>query len=267
MTLAGLTLGLLGTVLSCQSDPPPRAPVIAQVPIESASATPPEHPREAPTEPVEPQPHTVGDPELHTVAEPQLHTVVEPQPVGTHATADAGGRGVDPTALIAAARARAPKGSKLTYLRAHFVGANGLVDLTARSYKASIVYAFSLPPIPAKQKPGAPVGVVTPAQYFPDTIVRFEGADVTVTTDTIPLSMHAKADSEPRCSLAQVWAGARAAGAPANAVAEVSFPAGMSRERQWNFHIAGTGANGAPVFAANIDDATCRQTLDPTDAL
>jgi len=96
--------------------------------------------------------------------------------------------------------------------------------------------------------------VVTPAKHFPDTIVSYEGSSVTAVADEVG-DLGWPAESDPVCSLAQVWAAAIAAGAPPSAVADVTFPADTANgKRVWNFSIQGT--NGV-LFHAFVDDITC----------
>jgi hypothetical protein len=236
--LVGILVGAAGMRLVGGGEKPQSDLVVADPPSATPRSAIPNLPLSPTLDPPTPGPTTPGP---KTPAPPPFADI--------HA--------VDPSALIENARARAPRGSKLTRLRAHFAGSNGLVDLAAPGYKANLRYTFSLPPIPAKQAPNAPLGVVTPAKYFPDTIVFYEGPDVNVGTDELG-DMGAHATSEPKCTIAQVWAAAVAAGAPANAVADVTFPAEMSGGGRWNFYITGPGANGAGGFHTTIDDSTCK---------
>ncbi len=156
---------------------------------------------------------------------------------------------VDVSAFLPVARSRAPQGSSFSKLRVHLVGASGVVDLGAPSYKASVMVRFRLPPVPAVQKPGAPPGVMVPAKYFPDTVIRLEGSVQTTSQDPFGgMGMGAKA--EPHCTVKEVWRGAIAAGAPADAVADVTFPSDL-RPTAWNFYVDGA------KFNVLVDDATC----------
>jgi hypothetical protein len=208
------------------------------------------------------QPAPTGDPPSTLVPAPAPTPFSPPPslpPAPPTVVLPANNHAIDPTSLIAGARAYAPPGARLRKINVRYVGSNGRVDLGASTYKASIRYSFRVPPIPAQQTPGAPVGVVTPAQHFPDIIVTYEGAGGRVYYDELGDSLGSNV--EPQCTLAQVWAGAIAAGAPRDAVANVMYPASLSAH-SWNFYIEGTAANGAPLFHVTIDDTTCRKADD-----
>jgi hypothetical protein len=211
----------------------------------------------APEAPTASRPGLIDTPGARPDAPPSVAPAPPATVTPTTSPGPADNRAVDPSTLLADARARVPAGSILSSLEVHYVGTNGRVDLGAPTYKAWIRYRFRREPIPAEQVPGAPVGVVKPAQHFPDTIVHYEGSTVNVIADQVG-DLGSPANGDPACSLAQVWAGARAAGAPANAVADATYPASMVGGRVWNFYVQGTASNGAPLFHAYIDDPGCK---------
>ena len=159
---------------------------------------------------------------------------------------------VDVSAFLAQAKSRAPAGSTLSKLHVHFVGASGVVDLAAPSYRATVTYRFSQPSIPAVQKSGAPPGVMTAPVNFPDTFVTLEGALMRVRSNAMA-SAGPRAKSDPHCTIKEVWSAAIADGAPMDAVADISYPADYDG-RSWSFNIEGV------KFHETIDDKTCKRS-------
>jgi hypothetical protein len=167
---------------------------------------------------------------------------------------------VEPAGVLPIARANSGLGpsARLTQIAVSYVRSTGLVDLRAATYQGSVVYSFAEPPPPAAAPAAsAPLGAPPP--------LRPLGHSASVEVDALgvhgaplALSWTEEGVADPRCSVADVWRAAIAAGAPADAVAVVHYGKGFDVRTgaiheiaQWTLEITGTS------YRYEIDDATC----------
>lgn len=167
---------------------------------------------------------------------------------------------VDPSALLAAARTHAGYGkdARLTGIRIDYVGSNGRVDLRGQGYEGRIAFSFTGPPPPPPPESSAPLGAPRPGP----TLVPVRTVTVTSTgmsSEPFNLSMGDEALADPTCTIEQVWAAARAAGAPSEAIAVMQYGSKMifqggvfHRETRWQFAVQGT------KFEYDVVDPGCQ---------
>ena len=167
---------------------------------------------------------------------------------------------VDPGALLPLARARSGLGptARLTQISVSYARSTGLVDLRAATYEGWIVYSFAEP-----GPPSAPAAASAPLGAPPPPRPLGHSASVEVNSDGIhdaPLALAWTEEgvADPRCSVADVWRAAIAAGAPADAVAVLHYGKGFDARdgsihelAEWTLEITGT------TYRYPIDDATC----------
>jgi hypothetical protein len=167
---------------------------------------------------------------------------------------------VAPLALLAQARDAdlLLESAKLVGFQARFVGTGALVDFASKLYRSEVEYTFEVdldapPPPPA---PDLPPGVPPPPLPAIDrreihTVkLTAEGMlagavkrERTLPRDTAPI--------EPRCSLADVWKQALAAGVHEASVAQIRYQVEATGKGTWDFEIGGTRTR------YRIEDASC----------
>ncbi|MBW2453469.1 MAG: hypothetical protein JRI68_03115 [Deltaproteobacteria bacterium] len=140
---------------------------------------------------------------------------------------------VDPVAVLPLARSQAKVQGELVRIVALRVGDNGLVDLDAPSYQGWISYTFQeTTPAPAPD-PSVPVGVLRPAEPSTrEARVRLDKSGIRGAAPTSYPAALARLRSVdgPTCTPARVWQAARKAGAPAGAVATLTYRAATSTD-------------------------------------
>ena len=174
---------------------------------------------------------------------------------------------LDPSAVIEEARKRAldkglPTTGQLVRIKVRYTSSDGLVHLHEPTYEASVELVFATPVEAPKASPSAPLGVPAAATLENQTeiTVVFDRGGVRV-TDTSTF-FRDRTVPNPRCRVADIWKVALAHGAPAHAVATVTYEdsfiaSGLYLEQKphWQFEIAETN------YKYDVSDTDC--TLMP----
>ena len=169
---------------------------------------------------------------------------------------------LDATALLPVARAKATAAGlaadgKLAKISAFYVGSDGLAR-SGPSFSGRIEYEFFAAPDPPVPSPSVPLGAprAAPTMYQHFTVAFNEGDEGRVEQTLVPI-LFQEAVPDPKCTLANVWAAAREAGAPPDAVAVIEYQQatvptpGKARQPQWTFEIRTT------AIKLTISDEDC----------
>jgi len=169
---------------------------------------------------------------------------------------------VDPLAGLALAFANVPAGYALTGIDAWHVSDDGSIDMTSTAYRGRVEYnAAGAPTASPEASSSAPLGArPSPTLSFvPEESFTLDRAGLAhsrsqpfglITPPRVP---------RPHCSTREVWAAARTAGAPAGAVAHLSYAQSRTQEApSWSFEISDT------PYRFEISDLTCRVESKPS---
>jgi FMN phosphatase YigB (HAD superfamily) len=173
---------------------------------------------------------------------------------------------IDPVALLPAVRkaAGATRPLRLVSIKARYAGAQGLVDLDGPGYQGAVEYLFrqEAPPEPPPAGPRPPRGARRTAEPIltTDWSLSLNRDGLTVRRNIFAAGFSALVP-DPSCSVRQVWVAARAAGAPARAVARLEYQSLLGGQAGWSFEIDGTG------FEMKISDPGCRRRTAQLDHL
>jgi len=171
---------------------------------------------------------------------------------------------VDPSAVLPSARALALAGAELTQIHATYVASDGTFDLDAPALhgRGRLEVTYVVAPPPVKVDPAAPLGAPRPPpEPSRGTQVDLDFRGLHATHDQGGafgmLALHVTPVAEPKCTARQVWDAAKRAGAPDNAVAQLTYSSFLGRA-MWDFTIDGTS------YAFKIGDPECR-VLTPSE--
>jgi hypothetical protein len=169
---------------------------------------------------------------------------------------------VDPLAQLPAARKLAIPGAELTSIELRYVKPDGTIDLEPPPDHGTgrAGFTFVVAPPPSRVDPCAPLGAPKPPGE------PFRGSDVTLDAQGLRVASSVGGNGsfmvfglrttplpEPACTTRQIWDAARAAGAPTNAVAHLTYRRSYGGDRpSWDFKIDGTS------YAYTIADPECR---------
>ena len=186
---------------------------------------------------------------------------------------------VDPSAALTEARkhGRFDGSWRLAGMTVRYATEDGLVDLGHPKYQAAIRYEFveTKPPAPPPADSSIPLGAPVPLATGPGGLLATgsntgaielgrDGWHVDSFAGFLP-GTNATPLAGPECSVGEVWAAARKAGAPAGAVAVIDYEPALGlqppqasatlpdspRPGQWSIRIEGTD------FARIVDDPGC----------
>jgi hypothetical protein len=169
---------------------------------------------------------------------------------------------LDATAVVEEARKYAidqglPATGRLVRIKAQYASSDGLVHLREPTYEASVELVFVAPLESPRAASPAPLGArsdLFEIQTESSVVFARSGVRVTGTQSVGDVSV-----PNPRCTVADVWKAARAEGAPANAVATLTYEEGVvitanasvDRAPHWHFEIASTR------YTYDISDSDC----------
>lgn len=167
---------------------------------------------------------------------------------------------VDPSALLPRAQALATPGARLSGFQASYVASDGTLDLDAPEGHghSSLEITFVIAPPPVEVDPSAPLGGPKPqGQPYRGSKVRLDGsgfhADHREGGGFMIFPFATTAVPAPRCTTRQVWDAAKLAGAPVNAVAQLTYRASyLDKNPVWELKIEDT------KYAYTIGDPECR---------
>jgi hypothetical protein len=172
---------------------------------------------------------------------------------------------VDPSLLLPRMEALAPNTSLLTEIDAWYVSDDGTLDLTAGAYEANAKFSFTLPaPPPPPVDTSVPLGARrTDVRFAPGTScfqIDRNGISKDLCAEASAMRLFGESPvPRPTCSLRAVWAAALAAGAPAKAVAHITYKrALLAKSSAWHFVIADT------PHTYFVSDPGCQVVKDPS---
>lgn len=164
---------------------------------------------------------------------------------------------LDPVALLPDMRGRGSRGEALELgsIEVRFLGSSGKLDVTGKGYAPALVYKFVHQP-PAPAETARPLGVPAPPRPLAtEYTVTIDRSGVVSERDAMAM-VPPRPVAPPRCSTAQVWAAATAAGAPQDALATLRYRHSEGAAR-WSFEIATTD------IRFEIDDGSCSVVARP----
>jgi hypothetical protein len=191
---------------------------------------------------------------------------VGPEPERPHAAAAplAGLTGaphhVVPEEVLPHAKELALPGSRLSSIHAAYVASDGTLDLDAPAGhgRSRLEATYVIEPPPAPVDPSAPLGAPKPMREpYRGSMVELDLAGYRVSNEgtggVLGFTYASTPVPDPHCTTREVWAAAMRAGAPSNAVAQLSYEASFSGAKaSWSFKIDDTS------YAFTIGDPECR---------
>ena len=175
---------------------------------------------------------------------------------------------VVPEEVLPRAKELALPGSRLSSIHASYVASDGTLDLDAPAGhgRSRLEVTYVIEPPPVVVDPSAPLGAPRP----PSEPYRGSKVDLDLTGFRVEnagaggfviFQYRQTPLPDPHCTTREVWAAAKLAGAPSNAVAQLTYPSSFGhRQPAWEFKIDDTS------YAYTIGDPECR-VLTPGEAL